>query len=42
MGRYRAAYLNLVRPDNSSVIPRHVFARAANAEGSQMDRKGDR
>ena len=42
MGRYRAAYLNIVRPDNACTIPRHVFVRAANSSGSQMDRKGDR
>jgi len=42
MGRYRAAYLAMVRPDNASTIPRHVFVRAANSNGNALDRKGDR
>jgi len=42
LGRYRAIYEKMIRPDNSCVIPRHVFIRAANSEGSNVDRKGDR
>jgi len=42
MGRYKALYANVVRPDNASTIPRHVFVRAANSHGSVVDRKGDR
>ena len=42
MGRYKALYANIVRPDTACTIPRHVFVRAQNANGSEMDRKGDR
>lgn len=42
MGRYAALAEKFVRPDNASVIPRHVFVRAANANGTDQDRKGDR
>ena len=42
LGRYNQLYKQLARPDNSSTIPRHVFVRAANANGDDMHRKGDR
>ena len=42
LGRYRALYEAVKRPDNASVIPRHVFVRAANANGSKFERKADR
>jgi len=42
MGRYAALAEKFVRPDNASTIPRHVFVRAANSNGSAKDRKGDR
>jgi hypothetical protein len=34
MGRYKALYANIIRPDNASTIPRHVFIRAANSLGN--------
>ena len=33
LGRYRAMYEKMMRPDNSCVIPRHVFLRTANVSG---------
>jgi len=42
LGRYNELYKQLMRPDNASIIPRHVFMRAANSMGSSIDRKGDR
>lgn len=42
LGRYNQLYKQMVRPDNASSIPRHVFVRAANSNGSIHDRKGDR
>lgn len=42
LGRYRAYYETMMRPDNSCTIPRHVFLRAANTMGSENDRKGNR
>jgi hypothetical protein len=42
MNRYRDLAATIVRPDNASTIPRHVFVRAANANGNKFDRKGDR
>lgn len=42
LGRYVANYKSIARPDSSYTIPRHVFVRAANSNGSNMDRKGDR
>jgi len=42
LNRLRSLYQNMVRPDQSSVIPRHVFVRAANSNGNEFDRKGDR
>ena len=42
LGRYNAIYKTFKRPDNASTIPRHVFVRAANSQGSMNDRKGDR
>lgn len=33
LGRYRAMYEAMMRPDNSCVIPRHVFIRSANVNG---------
>lgn len=35
-------YDRLVRPNNASVFPRHVFVRAANLETNVYDRVGDR
>jgi len=42
LGRYKPLYDNVVRADTASTIPRHVFVRAANIQGSEDDRKGDR
>lgn len=42
LGRYNALYRQMVRPDNSATFPRHVFMRAANANGDYQNRKGDR
>ena len=42
MNRYRAMYEAMQRPDVVSTFPRHVFVRAANANGSRHDRVGDR
>ena len=32
----------MVRPNNASTFPRHVFIRAANLESNVYDRVGDR
>lgn len=43
LGRYRALYNAMPRPDNSSVIPRHVFVRSANSSATpNQHSKGDR
>ena len=44
LGRYRAMYEKMMRPDNSSTIPRHVFLRSANVSGKTEtgDRMGNR
>ena len=42
LGRYRAMYEAMPRSDVVSSIPRHVFVRAANANGSEIAPKGDR
>ena len=42
MNRYKAMAADLYRHDTACVIPRHVFTRAANSNGSAVDRKGDR
>jgi hypothetical protein len=42
LGRYKDLYSRLVRPDNASTFPIHVFLRAPNANGSTIDRKADR
>jgi hypothetical protein len=42
LGRYNELYKQMMRPNNSSVIPRHVFVRSANSNGGMIDRKGDR
>ena len=42
MNRYKAIYEATSRPDIACTIPRHVFVRAANANGNKWDRKGDR
>lgn len=42
LGRYKPLYDSVVRADTASTIPRHVFVRAANIQGSKDDRKGDR
>jgi len=42
LGRYNELYKQMMRPNNSSVIPRHVFVRSANSLGGMIDRKGDR
>jgi hypothetical protein len=40
--RYKAMYEKMVRPNNASTFPRHVFVRAANLEATIHDRIGDR
>jgi len=43
LGRYRALYAAMARPDNVSTIPRHVFVRAANSNATpNRHSKGDR
>ncbi len=42
INRYKAMYDRLVRPNNASVFPRHVFVRAANLKTNVYDRVGDR
>lgn len=42
LNRYRSLYEATAKSDQASVIPRHVFTRAANAQGNRTDRKGDR
>jgi len=43
LGRYRALYNTMLRPDNASVIPRHVFVRSANSSATpNKHSKGDR
>ena len=42
MNRYRAMYEKLVRPNNASPFPKHVFIRAANLQSNVYDRVGDR
>lgn len=42
LGRYKEIYSKLIRPDNSSVHPLHVFLRAPSANGKTFDRKADR
>ena len=42
MNRYKTLYLAMQQPDVASTIPRHVFTRAANANGGPLDRKGNR
>ena len=34
LGRYRAMYEKMLRPDNSYTMPRHVFVRSANITGN--------
>lgn len=42
LGRYKPLYDAVKRSDTASTIPRHVFLRAQNIQGDEMDRKGDR
>lgn len=42
LGRYRALYNAMPRPDNSSVIPRHVFVRSANSNATPNAHGSDR
>ena len=42
INRYKTMYERMVRTDNGSVFPRHVFKRAANLHASVYDRVGDR
>lgn len=42
INRYKTLYERMIRPDNASVFPRHVFVRAANLHASLYDRVGDR
>ena len=42
INRYKAMYETIVRPNNASTFPRHVFLRAPNLESSIKDRIGDR
>jgi hypothetical protein len=40
--RYRNIYEKMVRPNNASNFPRHVFIRAANFQSNVHQRVGDR
>ena len=42
VNRYKTIYERMVRPNNGSTFPRHVFIRAANLHASLYDRVGDR
>lgn len=42
LNRYRAMYEAMPRSDIASTIPRHVFLRAPNANGSKTAPKGNR
>ena len=42
LNRYKALYDRMVRPNNASPFPKHVFVRAANLHASVDDRVGDR
>ena len=42
VNRYKTIYERMVRPNNGSTFPRHVFVRAANLHASLYDRVGDR
>lgn len=42
INRYKALYDKIVRPNNSSTFPKHVFVRAANLQPNVYDRVGDR
>ena len=42
INRYRSMYERLVRPNNASTFPRHVFIRAANLHANVFERVGDR
>jgi len=43
LGRYRALYAAMQRPDNATTIPRHVFVRSANSAATpNAHSKGDR
>jgi hypothetical protein len=42
LGRYKELYSRVVRPDNASTFPIHVFLRAPNANGGNKNRKADR
>jgi hypothetical protein len=42
LNRYKAAYEKMLRPNNASPFPRHVFVRAANLHPNVYDRVGDR
>ena len=40
--RYRALYESMVRPQNASTFPRHVFMRGQNLHSNIYDRVGNR
>lgn len=42
MNRYKASYERLVRPNNASTYPIHVFKRSANHRSNENDRIGNR
>jgi hypothetical protein len=42
INRYKTMYEKMVRPNNASVFPRHVFVRGANLHANVYDRVGDR
>lgn len=42
INRYKTIYDKMVRPNNASPFPRHVFVRAANLHSNVYDRVGDR
>lgn len=40
--RYKALYERIVRPNNASSFPRHVFLRSQNLNSNAYDRVGNR
>jgi hypothetical protein len=40
--RYKDIYNKMVRPNNASTFPRHVFLRAQNLNSNAYDRVGNR
>ena len=42
INRYKSMYEKMIRPDNASIFPKHVFVRAANLRSNVVDRVGNR